>query len=48
MADLGQKHECPKCGAKFYDLGKSDATCPRCGIDEDAEEDASKSDDSEE
>ena len=31
MADLGQKHECPECGAKFYDLGKSDPVCPRCG-----------------
>ncbi len=36
MVELGQKHECPKCGAKFYDLGKADATCPKCGIEEDA------------
>lgn len=31
MADLGQKHECSECGAKFYDLGKADTVCPRCG-----------------
>jgi uncharacterized protein (TIGR02300 family) len=31
MADLGQKHECRECGAKFYDLGKADSVCPRCG-----------------
>jgi uncharacterized protein (TIGR02300 family) len=31
MADLGKKHECSECGAKFYDLGKPDPVCPRCG-----------------
>ncbi len=31
MVDLGSKHECPSCGAKFYDLGKPDPTCPKCG-----------------
>ena len=36
MPDLGQKHECPDCGAKYYDLGKSDAVCPKCGPSDDA------------
>lgn len=31
MADLGEKHICDDCETKYYDLGKSDATCPRCG-----------------
>ena len=31
MPELGKKHECAECGAKFYDLGKADAACPRCG-----------------
>ena len=31
MPDLGTKHECLECGAKFYDLGKPDPACPRCG-----------------
>jgi uncharacterized protein (TIGR02300 family) len=44
MADLGQKHECRECGAKFYDLGKADAVCPRCGtpVGEDDEEPRAK------
>ncbi len=29
--DLGQKQMCPSCGAKFYDLGKRPAKCPKCG-----------------
>jgi hypothetical protein len=31
MPDLGKKHECAECGTKFYDLGKADPLCPRCG-----------------
>ncbi len=31
MADLGKKHECETCGMKFYDLGKAEAICPKCG-----------------
>jgi uncharacterized protein (TIGR02300 family) len=31
---LGTKHECYNCGAKFYDLGKSAALCPKCGADQ--------------
>ncbi len=32
--DLGTKHTCVKCGAKFYDLKKPDAICPKCGADQ--------------
>ena len=28
---LGTKRVCEACGAKFYDLSKSPATCPKCG-----------------
>jgi uncharacterized protein (TIGR02300 family) len=31
MPDLGSKHECPNCGIKFYDLGKPEPICPKCG-----------------
>ena len=31
-AEWGAKHGCPKCGTRFYDLGKGDpATCVECG-----------------
>jgi hypothetical protein len=30
-AELGTKHECPSCGTKYYDLGKAQAPCPKCG-----------------
>lgn len=30
-ADLGTKRQCPKCGTRFYDLGKDDpVTCISC------------------
>jgi hypothetical protein len=30
--EWGAKHGCPKCGTRFYDLGKSDpVTCIECG-----------------
>ena len=29
--DLGVKRACASCGAKFYDFGKTEPTCPRCG-----------------
>jgi uncharacterized protein (TIGR02300 family) len=29
-ADLGEKQLCPSCGAKFYDLNKRPAVCPKC------------------
>lgn len=32
MPDLGIKHECASCGTKFYDLGRADAICPKCGL----------------
>jgi uncharacterized protein (TIGR02300 family) len=31
--DLGTKHTCWKCGAKFYDLRKATPVCPKCGAD---------------
>jgi hypothetical protein len=31
---LGTKFECYNCGTKFYDLGKSEALCPKCGADQ--------------
>jgi hypothetical protein len=31
MPELGKKYECAECGAKFYDLGKAEPVCPRCG-----------------
>lgn len=35
--ELGNKHECPACGTKYYDLGKADPHCPKCGADESGE-----------
>jgi len=32
--DLGTKHNCFKCGAKFYDLKKPQAICPKCGANQ--------------
>lgn len=32
MPELGKKHECPSCSAKFYDLGKPEPICPKCGL----------------
>jgi uncharacterized protein (TIGR02300 family) len=31
---LGNKFECFNCGSKFYDLGKPEAICPKCGADQ--------------
>jgi uncharacterized protein (TIGR02300 family) len=31
---LGTKFECYNCGTKFYDLGKSDPVCPKCGANQ--------------
>ncbi len=28
--DLGVKRDCPECGARFYDLSKDPALCPKC------------------
>jgi len=29
--DLGKKHVCSSCGARFYDLNAKDVKCPKCG-----------------
>jgi uncharacterized protein (TIGR02300 family) len=29
-AELGAKRDCPNCGAKFYDLNRNPASCPKC------------------
>jgi uncharacterized protein (TIGR02300 family) len=29
--ELGTKRQCMSCGAKFYDLNKIPAACPKCG-----------------
>lgn len=44
-AELGTKHECPSCGTKYYDLGKADAPCPKCGATADDEDTVKKSPD---
>ncbi|MGH7186888.1 MAG: FYDLN acid domain-containing protein, partial [Pseudomonadota bacterium] len=31
MPDLGKKFTCFNCGTKFYNLGKPEAICPKCG-----------------
>ena len=29
--ELGAKHQCQACGAKFFDLNKDPIICPKCG-----------------
>jgi hypothetical protein len=41
MSTLGTKYECFSCGARFYDLGKPEAICPKCGANQ---KDAKRSD----
>ena len=36
--ELGAKQLCPHCQAKFYDLGKRPAHCPKCGNEFDPDE----------
>lgn len=31
---LGTKYECYSCSTKFYDLGKSEPLCPKCGANQ--------------
>lgn len=31
---LGKKYACFKCGCKFYDLGRPQPLCPKCGADQ--------------
>lgn len=39
MPQLGRKYNCYSCHTKFYDLGKPEPICPKCGADQrDAEE----------
>ena len=28
--EWGEKRECPECGARFYDLNRSQIVCPKC------------------
>ncbi|MDP8255415.1 MAG: FYDLN acid domain-containing protein [Candidatus Alcyoniella australis] len=32
--EYGERHECYKCGCKFYDLGRPDKVCPKCVADQ--------------
>ena len=36
--ELGSKQICPNCQAKFYDLGRRPAHCPKCQTDFDPDE----------
>ena len=39
MPELGKKYTCYSCHTKFYDLGKPEPLCPKCGTDQrDADE----------
>lgn len=31
--DLGEKLSCTSCGARYYDLNKMPALCPKCGAE---------------
>lgn len=32
--NLGNKFECFSCGTRFYDLGKPEPICPKCGANQ--------------
>ena len=34
MPDLGKKYECYNCHTKFYNLGKPEPICPKCGANQ--------------
>ena len=36
--DLGTKRVCVACGARFYDLTKVPAVCPKCGTEQPIEQ----------
>jgi uncharacterized protein (TIGR02300 family) len=36
--ELGTKRTCVACGARFYDLTKTPAVCPKCGTDQPADQ----------
>lgn len=40
--DLGTKRVCPGCAAKYYDLGRKPAKCPKCDFEFDPDEDLSR------
>jgi len=34
MPDLGKKFECYSCRTKFFNLGRPEAVCPKCGANQ--------------
>lgn len=36
--ELGDKHTCVSCGARFFDLGKVPAVCPKCETEQPVEQ----------
>ena len=38
MPELGSKYQCQDCDTPFYDLGRPDAVCPKCGWNPKGEE----------
>lgn len=34
LPELGKKFECYNCGTKFYNLGRPEAVCPKCGANQ--------------
>lgn len=36
--ELGNKHVCVTCGARFYDLMRAPAVCPKCGTEQPTEQ----------
>jgi hypothetical protein len=34
MPELGKKYECYNCRTKFYNLGKPEPICPKCGANQ--------------
>ena len=34
MAKLGKKWTCFSCSGKFYDFGKAESICPKCGANQ--------------
>lgn len=36
--ELGTKRVCVSCGARFYDLTRQPAVCPKCGTEQPAEQ----------
>ena len=36
--ELGAKHTCVSCGARFFDLGREPAICPKCAAEQPLEQ----------